>query len=95
MIHSTFVNTSLIPLISGRGKKNIMLIESTTRTAIYFPPTFNGVYGYVPENCGGNRHADQIFITGQTREEILQAELRLTEIVSSFHKPSTSVDANL
>jgi len=67
-------------LVSGRTGKNIKMIESATKTAIYFPPPFPGVFGYVPPHAT-RRAADEIFITGETQERINQAKQRLKELV--------------
>lgn len=70
-------------LVSGRTGKNIKLIESATKTAIYFPPPFPGVFGYVPP--GATRRApDEIFITGETQERINHAKQKLRELVMSL-----------
>lgn len=70
-------------LVSGRTGKNIKLIESATKTAIYFPPPFPGVFGYVPP--GATRRApDEIFITGETQERINHAKTKLRELVMSI-----------
>jgi len=56
------------------------MIESATKTAIYFPPPFPGVFGYVPP--GATRRApDEIFITGETQERINHAKQKLSELV--------------
>lgn len=67
-------------LVSGRTGKNIKTIESATKTAIYFPPPFPGVFGYVPPHAT-RRAADEIFITGETQERINQAKQKLKELV--------------
>jgi len=67
-------------LICGRGRKNIKAIESTTNTAIYFPPPFPTLFGYRPAGAL-TRDADQVIITGKTRESILQAKRRLHDLV--------------
>jgi len=67
-------------LVSGRTGKNIKLIESATKTAIYFPPPFPGVFGYIPP--GANRRAaDEVFITGETQARINQAKQKLKDLV--------------
>ena len=67
-------------LVSGRSGKNIKMIEAATKTAIYFPPPFPGVFGYVPPDAR-RRQPDEVFITGETDEQINQAKRRLTELV--------------
>ena len=66
----------------GRARANVKLVESTTKTAIYFPNLFPNVYGYHPETTG-KRHPDQIYITGAIESEVLRAEAMLIELVSS------------
>jgi len=73
---------SMHTLICGRGRKNIKLIESATNTAIYFPPPFPNLFGYRPPGAV-TRDADQVIITGKTRESILQAKRRLHDLVLS------------
>lgn len=67
-------------LVSGRTGKNIKQIESATKTAIYFPPPFPGVFGYIPPHAT-RRSAEEIFITGETQERINQAKQKLKELV--------------
>lgn len=70
-------------LVSGRTGKNIKLIESATKTAIYFPPPFPGVFGFIPP--GATRRApDEIFITGETQDRINHAKQKLRELVSGI-----------
>lgn len=67
-------------MVCGRARKNVKLIEATTRTAIYFPNLFPHVYGYRPEGAGP-RQPDQIYITGNTQDDVLQAERMLVDLV--------------
>ncbi len=67
-------------LICGRTRKNIKLIESATNTAIYFPPPFPRLYGYTPPGAH-RRSEDEIFITGDNSENIVQAKQKLHELV--------------
>lgn len=67
-------------LVCGRTRKNIKLIESATKTAIYFPPPFHKVFGYVPPRAT-RRSEDEVFITGETQEQIVQAKQKLRELV--------------
>ena len=69
-------------LVCGRIKKNIKLIESATKTAIYFPPAFPKVFGYVPPGAT-RRSEDEIFITGETQERIMQAKQKVRELSMS------------
>ena len=71
---------SLHTIICGRTRKNIRLIESVTNTAIYFPPPFPRVYGYIPPGAH-RRGEDEVFITGETQESINQAKKKLHELV--------------
>ncbi|EXJ63888.1 hypothetical protein A1O7_00223 [Cladophialophora yegresii CBS 114405] len=77
------LEVSMHTLVSGRTGKNIKMIESATKTAIYFPPPFPGVFGYVPPHAT-RRAADEIFITGETQERINQAKQKLKELVMSI-----------
>ncbi|KAK4970487.1 hypothetical protein LTR66_011566, partial [Elasticomyces elasticus] len=72
---------SLYPVVSGRAKRNIKLIESATNTAIYFPPMFPTIYGYTPP--GARRPREEIIVTGEHQDGILQAKKRLAELVAT------------
>ncbi|KAK3614986.1 hypothetical protein LTR56_017025 [Elasticomyces elasticus] len=72
---------SLHTLLSGRHRRNVKLIESGTGTAIYFPPMFPQVFGYVPPGSVPLRGRDEIIITGESMDNILQAKKRLHELV--------------
>ena len=67
-------------LVCGRTRKNIKLIESTTNTAIYFPPPFPRVFGYIPPGAH-RRSEDEVFITGENQEQIVQAKQKLRDLV--------------
>lgn len=67
-------------LVCGRTRKNIKSIESSTNTAIYFPPPFPRLYGYSPPGSH-RRTEDEIFITGDTPESIALAKKKLHEVV--------------
>jgi hypothetical protein len=71
---------SLHTLICGRHRRNIKLIESATGTAIYFPPLFPGIFGYSPAGSYP-RARDEIIITGDSQENIMQAKRRLQDLV--------------
>jgi hypothetical protein len=72
---------SLHTVICGRSRKNIKLIESATNTAIYFPPPFSQVYRYCP--AGANRRSpEEIFITGDSPQNIALAKQRIHELAS-------------
>lgn len=67
-------------LVCGRTRKNIKLIEAATSTAIYFPPPFPRIFGYTPP--GANRRSeDEVYITGDTPEQIARAKQKLRELV--------------
>lgn len=70
-------------LVCGRTRKNIKLIESATKTAIYFPPPFPRVFGYVPSGAH-RRNEDEIYITGESQENIMQAKQKLRELITGF-----------
>jgi len=71
---------SLHFLVCGRTRKSIRLIESATNTAIYFPPPFPRVYGYLPPGAH-RRNDDEVFITGQSHEQIVQAKQKLRDLI--------------
>jgi len=73
---------TLHTLISGRHRRNIKHIESLTNTAIYFPPLFPAVFGYSPTGAYP-RSRDEIIITGEHQDNILQAKKRLYDLVVS------------
>lgn len=72
---------SLHTIICGRTRKNIRLIESASKTAIYFPPPFPKVYGYIPPGSH-RRGEDEVYITGESQECINQAKKKLHELVT-------------
>lgn len=74
---------SLHSLISGRHRRNIKQIESQTGTAIYFPPLFPSVFGYSAPGSQPLRQTDEIILTGETAENIMQAKKKLHELVLS------------
>jgi len=71
---------SLHNLICGRNRRNIKQIESSTNTAIYFPPLFPTVFGYTPVGAF-KRSRDEIILTGDSQENILQAKKKLHDLV--------------
>ncbi|KAF2213322.1 hypothetical protein CERZMDRAFT_96981 [Cercospora zeae-maydis SCOH1-5] len=75
------VELSLHNLISGRQRRNIKLIESATGAAIYFPPMFPAIFGYTPPGSIPLRTRDDIIITGDSMDNILQAKKRLNDLV--------------
>jgi hypothetical protein len=96
-VDSVKVELSLHTLISGRGRKNIKLIESATGTAIYFPPPFPRIFGFLPPGAQ-RRPDDQIFITGESTEGIRQAKHRIHDLVLNtkvYVKPVLVTDSKL
>ncbi|KAF4513541.1 hypothetical protein G6O67_000804 [Ophiocordyceps sinensis] len=81
VVDVTKVELSLQQLVCGRHRKNIKLIESSTGTAIYFPPLFSQMYRYCPPNSHRRDPAD-IFITGESPHAIELAKQKLHETVS-------------
>ncbi|KAG5984340.1 hypothetical protein E4U55_005225 [Claviceps digitariae] len=77
----TRIELSLHQLVCGRHRKNIKFIESSTGTAIYFPPLFSQMYRYCPQNAT-RRDPAEIFITGETPQAIELAKQKLHETVS-------------
>ncbi|RMY79053.1 hypothetical protein D0862_13251 [Hortaea werneckii] len=82
-VDSVRLELPLHSLIAGRHRRNIKLIESATGAAIYFPPQFPAVFGYVPPGSIPLRGRDEIIITGETMDNILQAKKRLHDLVIS------------
>ncbi|KAB8336793.1 hypothetical protein FH972_021102 [Carpinus fangiana] len=70
---------SMHTMICGRLRRRIKEIESATGAAIYFPPPFPQLYGYTPTGAT-RRREDEIFITGETEQEIMRAKMRLHEL---------------
>ena len=68
------LDMSVQQLICGRHRKNIKLIESSTGTAIYFPPMFSPIYRYCPPT-GTRRDPSDVFISGETPQAIEMAKL--------------------
>ncbi|EME47757.1 hypothetical protein DOTSEDRAFT_69640 [Dothistroma septosporum NZE10] len=83
LVDTIRLELSLHSLISGRHRRNIKLIESATGTAIYFPPMFPTVFGYTPPGSIPLRSRDEIIITGDKMDSILQAKQRLHDHVLS------------
>jgi hypothetical protein len=72
--------STLHPIVCGRSRKNIKLIESATNTAIYFPP-FAQLSRYCPPNAT-RRNPEEIFITGENPQGIELAKRKIHELVS-------------
>ena len=73
---------SLHKVICGRTRKNVRIIEAATKTAIYFPPPFPRIYGYIPPGAH-RRGEDEVYITGDTQEAINQAKRKIGELVAN------------
>ncbi|CAM1511392.1 Fc.00g089050.m01.CDS01 [Cosmosporella sp. VM-42] len=78
IVDGTRLELSCHQLVCGRHRKNIKLIESSTGTAIYFPPPFSQMYRYLPPNAN-RRDPMDIFITGETPQAIELAKQKLHE----------------
>ncbi|KAI8624496.1 hypothetical protein F5Y19DRAFT_480516 [Xylariaceae sp. FL1651] len=72
--------STLHPIVCGRSRKNIKMIESATNTAIYFPP-FAQLSRYCPPNAN-RRNPDEIFITGENPQGIELAKRKIHELVT-------------
>jgi hypothetical protein len=81
MVDGVKIELSLHQLVCGRHRKNIKLIESSTGTAIYFPPMFSQMYRYCPPNANRRDPAD-IYITGDSHQALEMAKQKLLETVS-------------
>ncbi|PNY25727.1 Meiotically up-regulated protein, partial [Tolypocladium capitatum] len=81
IVDATKVELSLHQLVCGRHRKNIKLIESSTGTAIYFPPLFSQMYRYCPPGAV-RRDPTEIYITGESPQAIELAKQKLHETVS-------------
>ncbi|KAI9816194.1 MAG: hypothetical protein M1827_001795 [Pycnora praestabilis] len=82
IVDAAKLELSMHTLICGRARKNIKLIESATNTAIYFPPPFPRIYGYLPPRAT-RRSEDEVFITGESQENIFHAKQKLHELVTN------------
>lgn len=78
---SVRVDQSLHQIICGRHRKNIKLIESSTGTAIYFPPLFSQMYRYCPPNAS-RRDPNDVYITGENPQAIRMAKEKIHETVT-------------
>ena len=67
-------------LISGRLRKHIKHIESTTNTALYFPPPFPQVHCYTPSGAQ-RRRDDEVYISGEMDNDIYRAKAKLHDFV--------------
>ncbi|KAJ4414644.1 hypothetical protein N0V82_007827 [Gnomoniopsis sp. IMI 355080] len=82
IIDSTHIELSVQQLICGRNRKNIKLIESSTGTAIYFPPPFSTYFRYCPTPTTKPRNPSEILITGDKPRQIEHAKLKLRDLLS-------------
>lgn len=73
------IESTMHPIICGRSRKNIKLIESATNTAIYFPP-FAQPYRYCPPNAQ-RRNPEEIYITGENAQGIELAKRKIHDLV--------------
>lgn len=76
------LDPGLHPIICGRNRKNIKLIESATNTAIYFPPQFTHVFPYCPPGAM-RRDSREILVTGETHEAIAKAKERIHALMKT------------
>lgn len=81
VVDATRLELTCHQLVCGRHRKNIKLIESSTGTAIYFPPPFSQMYRYCPPNAS-RRDPSDIFITGESHQAIEMAKQKLHETAS-------------
>lgn len=79
IVDGAAVDHSVQQSICGRHRRNIKAIESTTGTAIYFPPPFSQVYRY-RRRLAEHRNLDHVFITGEKQEQIGEAKRKLHEL---------------
>ncbi|KAM5476015.1 hypothetical protein MauCBS54593_000698 [Microsporum audouinii] len=70
-------------LVCGRTRKNIKMIEAATNTAIYFPPPFPRVYGYMPPGAT-RRCEDEVYITGMNQDDINLVKQKLRDLVAGL-----------
>ncbi|KAF1996641.1 hypothetical protein P154DRAFT_525476 [Amniculicola lignicola CBS 123094] len=97
VVDSMKLELTMHTLICGRGRKNIKMIESATGTAIYFPPPYPRIFGYVPAGAQ-RRPEDLIYITGENEAAIVRAKHRLHDLVMQtkvFVKPVMVTDTKL
>lgn len=73
------VELSLHTMICGRLRRNVKQIESSTNTAIYFPPPFPEVFGYIPPGAQ-KRRADEIYVTGEKEQDLFRAKAKIHEL---------------
>lgn len=81
IVDITHIDFSVQQLICGRNRKNIKLIESSTGTAIYFPPPFSTYFRYCPGNAQA-RNPAEIIITGDKPSHIEGAKVKLRNLLA-------------
>lgn len=82
MIDGFTLELSLHTVICGRSRRNIKIIESSTGTAIYFPPPFSPFYRYVPTGAT-RRNPTEIFITGDSPQKIAMAKAKIHDLATN------------
>ncbi|KAK5175578.1 uncharacterized protein LTR77_000717 [Saxophila tyrrhenica] len=80
-VDSMRLELTLHNLLAGRHRRNIKMIEHATGSAIYFPPLFPTVFGNGTFGAVRIRERDEIIITGETMDQIMQAKQRLHDLV--------------
>ncbi|KAF2861612.1 hypothetical protein K470DRAFT_230146 [Piedraia hortae CBS 480.64] len=86
-VDSFRIELTLQNLVCGRHRRNVKLIEAATDTAIYFPPLFPGVFCGPVTGIEQLRTRDEIIITGDDVDSILQAKKRLHELLLAIKTP--------
>ncbi|KAK4204103.1 hypothetical protein QBC40DRAFT_2783 [Triangularia verruculosa] len=81
IVDSIQVDYSIQQILIGRNRKNIKLIESSTNTAIYFPPPFLNCYSYCPPGAARRGEAE-VFITGENTQAIEQAKYKIHDYLT-------------
>ncbi|KAJ1333303.1 protein bicaudal C [Microdochium nivale] len=74
------IDSTLHPIVCGRSRKHIKVIESATNTAIYFPP-FAAMSQYCPPEAH-RRPPDEIYITGENPQGIELAKRKIHDLVN-------------
>lgn len=82
MADTVQVDHSLHQIVCGRHRKNIKLLESSTGTAIYFPPTFSQTHRYCPPNAN-RRDPRDIYVTGDNPQALMVAKEKILELAHS------------
>jgi KH domain len=83
VVDAVKLELSMHQQVCGRHRKNIKVIESSTGTAIYFPPPYSRIYRYCPPNAS-RRDPNDIFITGENAQSIEMAKQKLHEVARSI-----------